>query len=111
VDVRVSGPDAQLVAGTVGDENAVGPESPAQPGNVVLDDLRGGRGRPLAPELVHQPFGRDGLVGLQEEQGEQCTLLAAAKRDRAAAVAHLQRAEDEEFHRRFAVKYGSANPH
>jgi hypothetical protein len=45
---------------------------------VVLDDLRGRRRRPLAPELVDDAVGREHLVAMEEEQGEEGALLAAA---------------------------------
>jgi hypothetical protein len=42
-------------------------ERSAQLQDVVLDDLRGRRRRPLAPELVDDPVGREHLVAMEEK--------------------------------------------
>ena len=42
---------------------------------------------------------RNDLVGAQQEQRQQSTLLAAPERQHAAPVVHLERAEYPEVHR------------
>ena len=56
---------------------AVVREHLAKPRDVPLHDLRRGRRRPLAPELVDQSIGRDDLVRVQKEHGQKRTLPAA----------------------------------
>ena len=51
----------------------------AQPGDVPLHDLRRRRRRRLAPELVDQTIGRDDLVRVQEEHGQEGTLLPRSR--------------------------------
>ena len=58
----------------------------------------GALGRVLAPELVDQPVGRNDLVGVEEEEGEQGPRLAAAQRRGAAFVPQLERSQDPELH-------------
>ena len=74
------------------------PESPPQPGDVPLERSPRGRRRLPVPELVHQPVGRDDLVRLQEEEGEDGALPRSAEGDRAALAAGLERPQDSEFH-------------
>jgi hypothetical protein len=71
-------------------------ERSAQLQDVVLDDLRGRRRRPLAPELVDDAVGRDHLVAMEEEQCEQGALLAAPERDLPLALTNLERPENAE---------------
>src|SRR5262249_9477328 len=61
---------------------------------VHLHGLHRGRGRPLAPELVDQPFGRYELVAMQEQDREQRALLGGADRDLVAVPPDGQRAEE-----------------
>lgn len=93
--------DAEQVAASVGDEVCVRPaivEYAAELQDVVLNDLRGRRRRLLAPELVDDPVGRERLVAMEEEQGEQGALLAAPKRDLPFTLANGERAENAEVH-------------
>jgi hypothetical protein len=47
----------------------------------------------VAPQLVDEPLGRDDPARIEEQQRQQRSLLGAAERDRAIALARLQRAE------------------
>src|SRR5262249_23046135 len=55
------------------------------------------------PELVDQPVDRDGLVSVQEEDGEQRALLGAADTNLASLRPDLDRAEDPKLHVRRSV--------
>ena len=59
--------------------------------DVHLDHLRGGWGRMLAPELVHDPRRRDDLVDPQQEHGEERSLLRAGERELTAVVPDRER--------------------
>ena len=90
--------DADQVAGGLGDDRVVA-EQLAQLRDVHLD----GRGRGLrgcaAPDLVDQAIASDGLVGVEQEQGEQRPLLRTPELQHAAVLLDLERSEDAEFHR------------
>ena len=62
-----------------------------------------GRGRGLrwcaAPDLVDQAIARDGLVGVEQQEGEQRALLRAPELQHPALHLDLERSEDAEFHR------------
>ena len=75
-----------------------GPQQPPQPRDVHLDDLPGRRRRLLAPEAVGQPVRRDGLVAVQQQQGEQRALLWPAQGEGALTDARLERPKDQELH-------------
>ena len=71
----------------------------AQPRDVHLHGLGGGRGRRLSPQLVDQPGGAQRLVAVQQQQRQQGPLLAACDRNGLAAlVEDLEPAEDAEVH-------------
>jgi hypothetical protein len=60
----------------------------------VLEGLRSGRRRLLAPERVDQPLGRDRLVAVDQQQREQCTLPPAGERQVGRSVGQFQRTKD-----------------
>jgi hypothetical protein len=70
----------------------------AQPRDVHLQRLGGLRRGTLPPELIDQPVGAERLIGVNEEQGQQRSLVASAKRERAALVEGLEWAKDAEIH-------------
>src|SRR5262249_16103109 len=80
-------------------DDPVGAERLPQLGDVVLDRVQRGPGRFRAPELVHEPVGRDDLVRTSEQQSEQRALAPAAEGERAIAVDGLQGAKNPELHR------------
>ena len=99
--VELARSDAQDVARAPGQQHPVGHlaapvlrERLAQLGDVDLHALGGGRGRPLAPELVDQPVAGDDLVRVEQENREQRLLLPATERDRLTLLDHLQGTED-----------------
>ena len=61
--VDVVGRDPQLVAATAGDDRRPGVEHAAQLRYVLLDHLRRGRRRVLAPQAFHQLVGGYGTAG------------------------------------------------
>ena len=71
-----------------------------QPRDVAVDGLPRRRRRRLAPEFVDQPFARDELVRMQEQDRQDEPLLQPAQRDRLALVDHLQWPEDPVLHQR-----------
>jgi hypothetical protein len=58
---------------------------------------RAGRRR-LAPQRVDQPIGGNDVTGVDEQDGQQRPLLAAAERQFAGPVSHLERSEYTELH-------------
>jgi hypothetical protein len=75
-----------------------------------LDDLRGRRRRPLAPELVDDAVGGKRFIAMEEEQGEEGALPAAAERELMFAVANLERPENAEVHVALLCEQCSAGP-
>jgi hypothetical protein len=51
----------------------------------------------LAPEAIDEPFGRDGLIRPEQQQGQQRALIPPRERDGPSFVEHLERAEDPEL--------------
>ena len=70
----------------------------AQPRHLHLKALSRVVGRMLRPELVDQPIGRDGLVGMNQQDRQQRTLPAADDLDRPPGLVDFERAEDPEIH-------------
>jgi hypothetical protein len=70
-------------------------------GHVGFDEaLRGGR-RPVAPELLHQPVGRDRLVPVQEQDEEERALFGGRQGDDAdPASVNLEGPEGTKFEMR-----------
>jgi hypothetical protein len=62
-----------------------------------VDEVRRTRGRPFAPQLVDEAIARDDLVPVQQEDGEQPSLLRRPERQPSAPRPHLERAENEEL--------------
>jgi hypothetical protein len=89
--------DTQHVARISRHETAV-TKLPAEMGDRVLEDLRGGRWWSLVPERVDQPSARDDLVGRKQEVDEERLFLAATNWDRPSVVDDLQRTKDAELH-------------
>jgi hypothetical protein len=57
-----------------------------------------GRRRPLvAPHVLDESIGRDGLVRVEDEDGEQRALPGAAERDGAPVDVHGQRPENPDL--------------
>ena len=50
------------------------------------------------PEVVDQLIARNDLASVQQQEREQCTLLAAPQTERSAVLDDLERAEDTELH-------------
>ena len=71
--------DVQDVAGRARGQ-PLGAELAPQPHDVDLDALRRRGGRRLSPQLGDQPVGGNDLVRVQQQEGEQRTLLEAAER-------------------------------
>src|SRR5262245_33519939 len=72
--------------------------------DVRLDDLGGGRRRPLAPELIDYSLTRDDLVRLQQHDPQKRSFLGRVKGDRPVTVADLERTEDAEVHTPFVPR-------
>ena len=89
--------DLEHVARRAGDQG-VRAERPAQPPDLDLHDLRGGRRRTFVPETVDQRLGGDDFVRPQQKQREQRALLRTAERHRPVLVDHLERSEDAVVH-------------
>ena len=51
----------------------------------------------LAPELIDEALRRDRLVGVQEQDREQRSLIPSAERNGLLPVEHLEGAEDPEL--------------
>jgi hypothetical protein len=65
---------------------------------MVVQGSRGVSRRPLAPKVVDQPLGAYDLVGVQQEQRQECPAFRARDLDRPFAVEHLERAEESKLH-------------
>jgi hypothetical protein len=77
--------DAQLVpAAARHDLRTLVGHQPTQMRNVLLDHLRGGRRRLLAPQAVDKPLDRHGRVGVEREHRQHRSLLRTAQLDRTA---------------------------
>jgi hypothetical protein len=72
-------------------------QRPTQLRDVALQDLHGGVGWPLPPQLVDQPVGRQHFVRVKQKQCEQCTLPPPPEWEPATVVPDLERAEDSEL--------------
>jgi hypothetical protein len=59
---------------------------------------RRGLRRLLAPQLFDQPVGGDDLVGVQQEERQQCALLLPSEVERSVVVDHLEGAEQPKLH-------------
>jgi hypothetical protein len=89
--------DAEQVARRPCDEDAVGKRL-AQLRDVALHDLRCGCRRVLIPELVDQPIGGDGLVGVQQQERQERALSPGPELEFVSVLPDLERAEDTKAH-------------
>ena len=93
------GVDAQLVAAPARDDLRVGArELLAQLGDEHLHELRRRGRRPVAPQPLDQPVGRDRGVGVQREDREQRARLRAAQRQGATIVGGLDQTQKTDLH-------------
>ena len=101
-EVELIGCDPQHVAGCQGDEPdlaiAVASQRLAQPRQVGIQRVTGGRGRLFAPQHVNQAVPRDDLVSVEEQYGEQRALLPAPEPKPVAVRPNLERTENAEIH-------------
>ena len=97
VDVELARLDTERITSRLRLQTVVAQDA-AQLRDIVLEDLRRRRRRPLVPELVDQPVGRKGLVRMDQQKREQRPLLAAPERELSSLVADLERTEDAEIH-------------
>jgi hypothetical protein len=96
VKIELSRRYVQLVARRACHEN-LAPEELSQLRDVDGHDLARTRGRLARPELVDETIGRDNRVCVQEQEGEQRTVLRSLDRQGPIAEANLERAEEEEL--------------
>ena len=103
VDLLIGGP--QQVAGRAGDQDrrwpaggAVGLEHSPQVGDVRLQRSRGPGRRLVGPQLGDEGVERHDPIGVEEQQGQQGALLAAAEIDRGTTLDHFDRAQNPVFH-------------
>ena len=93
--------DLEEIAGGLGCERALVfgflVEKLAQLRHVDLDAVRCRRRRVVAPESVDEPIPRDDAIALEQEQGEERTLLDPAEREQTSFLRHLQRPENSEL--------------
>jgi hypothetical protein len=99
LDVELAGPDPQAVAaGRRLDHRAVA-ERPAQARDVHLQGLDRSVRRVVAPQRERQPIGAHGLVGVQQQDGQQRARLRAARdRSTVSPGADLERSQDAVTH-------------
>ena len=76
-------------------------ERPAKVRHIPLQRLGGARRRPLAPQLIDQPFARHHLAAAQHQDCQQRPLLRAAERNRPLPLDHLDRPQDTEVEHDF----------
>ena len=105
IGVELVPPDTKEIARGPGDQHVVvvAPSAPtseclAQLGDVHLYDLDSGRRRATGPELVDESIDRDDLVSVQQQDGQQHPLLAAAQRKLTLLRPDLKRPEDPKLH-------------
>ena len=67
---------------------------------MILDYFRRRLRRLLSPELLDDAVGRDGLVRIDDQQGEEGPLLAARELYLEIPVAYLDGSEDPKIHYR-----------
>jgi hypothetical protein len=95
--VKLAWHQFQRVATALRDQAAVS-DHPAQLRDVDVDAVQCAGRRRLAPQRVDQPVGRNGVTGVDEQDGQQRPLLASAERELAGPIAHLKRPEYTELH-------------
>ena len=97
VQVELTSLNLEHVARRAGDQ-LVGLELLAQPGDVDLERLAGGRGCTIPPESIDEGLARDDLVRVQEENGHERALSRPPELEGSAVARDLQRSEDAELH-------------
>jgi hypothetical protein len=97
VEVELVGLDVQHIAGGAPREAPVS-EGLAQTRDVVVEGVRGRRRRPLAPQAVDQAVAGDDLVRVQQQDGEERTLLRTAEREITTVALHGDGAENRKHH-------------
>ena len=89
--------EREPVAGWLRDDE-VAPERLPQRPDRVLQRALSRRGRPLTPQVGHQPVGRDNLSGPQREGSQKRPLLAPRQGHDPLAVPYLERPEEANLH-------------
>ena len=92
----VLGGDRQEVPGARVDEHVVRLERLPQARDVLLERGRGIVGRIVPPQLLDQAVARDDRARLEQQQGEDASLLDAAQAKLPLALPDLERTEDAE---------------
>ena len=85
--------DKAAVSGRRGHDDGGVAERRPEAGHVDPDRPHRVRLHVVAPQRGSQPFSAHGLVGVEEQDGQNGTRLGAAQRDRAAVVHHFERPE------------------
>ena len=105
IGVELVPPHTKEIAGGPGNQHVLGvargapsSERLSQLGDVHLHDLHGPRRRPPGPELLDQTIDRDDLVSVQQQDGQQHPLFAAAERKPTPVGPDLERPEDPKLH-------------
>ena len=83
--------------------DAIGPKELSELGDGVLEGCRCSPGRLRSPEPVAEPVRGDDLARVEEQEREQCPLIAACQPNRRPPVENLERSEDPELHRGFVA--------
>ena len=73
---------------------SVTPERPPQLRDVVLERMPRRPRRGLAPDVLHETIGRDGLAGAERQNGENGALLPPADREHPFSVPNLEGPEE-----------------
>ena len=79
VNVQLASLNVECVTSRLGPQTVVA-QCATQLRDVVLEDLRRRRGRPLTPKLVDQSVRRERLVRMDQQERQQRTLLATPER-------------------------------
>ena len=98
MDVDLLRCDPQHVAPGPGQEQLLRVEALTQPGDLDVEVVARGAGRPVGPQLVDHPVARDHLVGVQEQERDQRPLLRSPERNRPAVPNSFERPEQQELH-------------
>jgi hypothetical protein len=102
------GVNLQPVAGRpCGQPRGHRPERPAQRPHPALQGVGRVAGRAVAPQVLDQPVGGHHPPGVDQQVGQQRTLLGPRHGDWRRAVEHLQRPQDPELHH---ASVPTANP-
>ena len=98
VQIELVALDVEYVAGWASRQSCVSERFP-EPRDVVVEGMARRRRRPLSPEAIDEAVAGDDLVGVQEEDREQRTLLRAPERKLTAVVPCRDGTENRELHR------------